>query len=104
MKVHVKKGDTVVVLSGKDRDRRGKVVSVSPKSGTALVDGINIVKKHSKPTRTAPQGGVIEKPAPLHSSKLMVVCQSCNHPSRFSIEIADDGSKTRKCKKCGREL
>lgn len=104
MKVHVKKGDTVVVLSGKDKDRKGKVLSVLPSSGKVLVDGVNIVKRHTKPTRTSPQGGVVEKPAAMNSSKVMVVCGGCGEPTRIAIEFAADGGKLRKCKKCGREV
>ena len=104
IKMHVKKGDVVLVLSGKDKDRKGKVLSVSPSEGKVLVDGINIVKRHTKPTRTSPQGGVVEKPAALGSSKLMVVCGSCGRPTRIATEIMSDGTKVHKCKRCGREV
>lgn len=103
-KIHVKKGDTIVVLSGKDKDRRGKVLSVFPSESKVLVDGINIVKRHTKPTRTNPQGGVMEKPAPINSSKVMVICSNCGEPTRIAKSVATDGERVRKCKKCGREL
>ncbi|HHY47867.1 MAG TPA: 50S ribosomal protein L24 [Firmicutes bacterium] len=100
----VKKGDTVVVLSGKDKDRRGKVLRVLPREGKVTVEGINIIKRHTKPTRTAPQGGIIQRPAPLPISKVMVVCPKCGKPSRVARNVLADGSRVRVCRKCGQEI
>lgn len=100
---HVKKGDTVRVLAGKDRGKTGKVLHVHPAEGTVVVEGINIAKKHTKPTRQMPQGGVIEQPAPLAASKVMVVCPHCGEPTRVGFD-RDPDSVVRVCKKCGRNI
>jgi large subunit ribosomal protein L24 len=102
--IDIKKGDTVVILAGKDRGKRGKVLRVVPKSGKVVVEGLNIVKKHEKPTKEAPQGGVIETPAPIDRSNVQVVCGGCRKPTRIGIKVADDGGRVRVCKKCGAEL
>lgn len=103
-RLRVKKGDTVVVLSGKDKDRRGKVIRVLPASGKVIVEGINIIKRHTKPSRTVPQGGVIERPGPMYVAKVMVVCPKCNKPTRVGRSVAEDGELVRVCKKCGVEM
>jgi len=102
--MNIKKGDTVVVLTGKDKGKTGKVLRTVPKTGKVIVEGINIVKKHQKPTKDAPQGGVIETPAPIDRSNVMVVCGSCRKPTRIGIKVSGDGERTRICKKCGAEL
>ncbi len=103
-KVHVRKGDTVVVITGKDAGKKGKVLEVSPKTGRVIVEGVNIVKRHTRPSRSMPQGGIIEKPAPIHSSNVMPFCSKCNRPVRVGKRILPDGSKERICKKCGEVL
>ncbi|NLH14882.1 MAG: 50S ribosomal protein L24 [Firmicutes bacterium] len=100
----IKKGDTVVIIAGKDRGKRGKVLRVVPKTGKVIVEGLNIVKKHQRPTQEAPQGGVVETPAPIDRSNVQVVCGSCRKPTRVGVKVADDGERTRICKKCGAEL
>jgi large subunit ribosomal protein L24 len=102
--VKLKKGDEVEVLSGKDQGRRGKVQKVIPQNNTVVIEGLNLAKKHAKPTKTNPQGGVIDKTLPLQVSKVMVVCSGCNQPTRFRKERAVDGNAVRICRNCGKTL
>lgn len=102
--VNVKKGDEIVVLAGKDKGRHGKVQKVMPTDNKVIVEGINFAKKHAKPTKANPQGGVIDKALPLNISKVMVVCQGCSQPTRVKKEHAVDGQTVRKCRHCGRIL
>jgi len=103
-KVHVKKDDTVHVLSGEDVGKTGKVLEVLPKEGRVVVDGINIIKKHARPTRQNPQGGVIEQPGPIQASNVMVVCPSCNAPTRVSHRRSAGSEAVRVCKRCGKSI
>ena len=105
-KEHVKTGDTVVVLSGKDKGQKGNVVAVSPKEGKVIVEGINKVKKHVKPGRMGQQGGIIEAEGAIYSSKVQVICPKCGKPTRIAHKILEDGSKVRVCKNdgCGAEF
>jgi len=103
-KVHVKKGDTVVVLSGKDKGKRGKVLRVIAKKGVAIVEGVNVATKHQKPSPKNPQGGIVHQEMPLNTSKLMVVCNKCGMPTRIGHTFLADGTKVRTCKKCGEVL
>jgi large subunit ribosomal protein L24 len=96
----IKKDDKVVVLSGKDKGRQGKVLKLFPERSAALVERINMVKKHQKARKAGDQGGIIEKEAPIRLCKLMVVCPRCSKPARTGIQVAEDGRKTRFCKKC----
>ena len=95
----IKKGDTVMCLSGKDKGKRGKVLRVNPSDNLIVVEKVNVVKKSRRPTREF-QGGIIEMPAPIHASKLMLVCPRCGKPSRVGAKIIDEGKKVRACKKC----
>lgn len=103
-KMHIKKGDTVQVISGKDEGKRGKVLSVDLAKSRAIVEGINIIKRHTKPTRTNPQGGIMEREAPIHSSNLMIYCSKCKGPVRVNKKFLADGQKIRVCNHCGEEL
>ncbi|WP_434073811.1 50S ribosomal protein L24 [Moorella naiadis (nom. illeg.)] len=103
-RVHVKKGDTVMVITGKDSGKKGKVLSVATAKGRVIVEGVNIVKRHTRPTQKLPQGGIIEKEAPIASSNVMLFCNKCNRPTRIGRQILADGSKARVCKKCGEVL
>jgi len=103
-KVHVRKGDTVLVTTGKDSGKKGKVVSVLPEQSRVIVEGVNVVKRHTKPTQKLPQGGIMEKPAPVHSSNVMLFCTKCNSPTRIKKNILEDGKKVRVCKECGEVL
>lgn len=100
VKLHVKKGDTVVVLSGKDRGKQGKIISAMPKAGKVIVEGINKVKRHSKPSLKVPQGGIITKEMPMHACKVQLVCPACNKPTRIAHKIVA-GKNVRICKHCG---
>ncbi|WP_138204930.1 50S ribosomal protein L24 [Haloimpatiens lingqiaonensis] len=101
MKVHVRRNDTVMVISGKDKGKTGEVLKVYPKTGKVLVKGVNIVTKHQKPNRQNMQGGIIQQEAPLYSSKVMLYCTKCNTVTRISKKVLEDGTKVRVCKKCG---
>lgn len=101
--MNVKTNDTVVVLSGKDKDKRGKVLSVDPKAGKAIVEKVNVAKRHQKPRRQGEEGGIISKETPIYTSKLMTVCPKCNKPTRPAYKVTD-GKKVRVCKHCGAEM
>jgi len=96
----IKKNDTVILLAGKDKGKSGKVLTVFPKKGRALVQGVNFVKKHARRTREDQQGGIIQKESSIDISNLMVVCQKCGKPARIGFTTLSDGTKTRICKKC----
>ncbi len=96
----IKKDDTVKVLVGKDRGKTGKVITILPTTGTAIVQGINFVKKHTRRTKEDQQGGVIQKEAPINISNLMLVCQKCGKPTRVSFSTLSDDTKVRICKRC----
>ncbi|MHB9093876.1 MAG: 50S ribosomal protein L24 [Eubacteriales bacterium] len=100
-KVHVKKGDTVMVITGKSAGKKGKVLEVQPKKERLVVEGVNVVKRHSRPTQKMPQGGIVEKEAPIASSNVMVFCSKCNSPRRINKETLSNGKKIRVCNKCG---
>lgn len=103
-KVHIKKGDTVCILSGKDKGKKGKVIKVLPKGNKAIVEGINMATKHQKPTAQMPQGGIMQVETPIYTSKLMIVCGKCNKATRVGHSVLSDGSKVRICKKCNEVL
>jgi len=96
--MHLKKGDTVIVLSGKDKGKKGKILNVSPDKDKVVVERVAVVKKHQRPTRNF-QGGIIEKPLPLFASKVMLVCPRCSQPTRVKIEMVQD-KRVRACKQC----
>ena len=100
-KLHVRTGDKVLVLSGKDKGKEGKIIKALPKAGKVVVEGLNKVKRHSKPTQKNPQGGIITKEAPMSSSKVMLVCPACNKATRIQKTLQQDGTFARACKKCG---
>ena len=99
-KLHVKKGDTVLVLSGNDKGKQGKVMSVDPKSQRAIVEGIHIISKHTRPNAEHPQGGIIKQEAPIHISNLMVVDKN-GKPSRIGRKKDENGKLVRYSKKTG---
>ncbi|MCL6612218.1 MAG: 50S ribosomal protein L24 [Peptococcaceae bacterium] len=103
-KVHVRKGDTVLVTTGKDKGKKGKIISVDPEKSRVIIEGVNIVKRHARPTRKVPQGGIMEKPAPVHSSNVMLFCTKCGNPTRIKKKFLEDGKKVRVCKECGEVL
>ena len=105
-KVHVKTGDTVRVISGKDAARKaeGKVMAVSPKEDKVIVEGVNMVTKHVKPRRQGEQGGLVQAEAAMYASKVMLVCPKCKVPTRVGSTVDKDGKKLRVCKKCSAEF
>ena len=104
MAAKIKRDDTVQVLTGRDRGRRGDVRRVIPKDGRAVVTGVNVVKKHRRARSPQEPGGIIEMEAPIQLSNLAVVCRSCDKPVRVGFRILDDGRKVRFCKQCDEAL
>ncbi len=103
-KIHLKTGDKVVVLSGKDKGKEGKVVAVSPKEGKLIVEGVNIVSKHVKPRRAGQEGGIVKTEGALYACKVQLICSHCGKPTRVAHKFMEDGNKKRSCKKCGEVL
>ena len=102
-KMSIRKDDLVVVLSGKDKGKQGKVLEVMPKSGKVVVENINVVSRHTKPRKQGDQGGILKKEAPLYACKVQKVCPKCNKPTRIGHKVEGD-KKVRICKKCGAEI
>lgn len=96
----IKKNDIVKILAGRDKGKTGKILTIFPKALKALVQGINMVKKHARKTQNDPQGGIIQKESPISLSNLMIVCQKCSKPTRVGFNTLSDGTKVRICKKC----
>ena len=103
-KVHVKKGDEVVVINGKYRGARGKVMEVSPAEGKVIVEGVNIVTKHVKPRRMGEPGGLVKAESALYADKVQLVCPKCGRPTRTGKKVNAKGQKVRTCKKCEAEF
>lgn len=103
-KVHVRKGDTVLVITGKYAGKKGKVQEVQPDKSRVVVEGVNIIKRHTRPNQKLMQGGILEREAPIHSSNVMLVCSKCDKPTRIAKKFLEDGKKVRVCKKCGEVL
>ena len=101
--MHIKTNDTVIVLSGRDKGKEGKVISVDPKGGKAVVEGISVAKRHKKPRKQGEPGGIISMETPIYACKLMRVCPKCDKPTKPAHSL-DDGEKQRVCKKCGAEI
>ena len=99
--LHVRTGDTVVILSGKDKGKKGKILEVSPTEKKVIIEGLNIVTKHVKPTRMGQQGGIVKAEAPIYASKVMACCPKCGKPTRVAHKINEDGTKSRVCKNSG---
>lgn len=99
-KMHVKKDDLVAVISGEDKGKRGKVLEARPRENRVVVEGVNIQKRHMRPTRTNPQGGVVERPGPIAASNVLVVCPNCKEPARMRRNRTADGA-VRECSRCG---
>ncbi len=97
---NVKKGDRVKVIAGDDRGKVGKVLRVLPEKGRVLVEGVNMMTKHQRPTQTVRQPGIIKREAPFHVSNVAVVCPECSVPTRIATAVVD-GTKLRRCRKCG---
>ncbi len=103
-KMFVRRGDKVLVLSGKDKGKKGKVIATFPGDNRVKVEGINIIKKHAKATRKVPQGGIREMEAFFPASKVMVVCPACSKATRVAKKVLPDERRVRSCRKCGESL
>ena len=103
-KMSIKKDDVVVVLSGKDKGKQGKVLEVQPKAGKVIVEKVNVVSRHTKPRKQGDQGGILKKEAPIYACKVQRVCPKCNKPTRPPPQLLADGKKVCVCKKCGAEI
>lgn len=99
--LHVKAGDTVEVILGKDKGKKGKVLSTLPKEGRVVVEGVNMVSKHTKPKGAGQQGGIIKQEGKIHASNVMLVCRKCGKKTRLAHKVLKDGTSVRVCKKCG---
>ena len=100
-KMQIKSGDTVMVISGADAGKKGKVLVAMPSEGKIIVEGVAMATKHKKPRGLGQQGGIVHQEAPIYASKVMLVCPSCGKPTRLAHKLLEDGSKVRLCKKCG---
>ncbi|NLW25466.1 MAG: 50S ribosomal protein L24 [Clostridia bacterium] len=100
-KLHVKKGDNVVVIAGKDKGKKGKVLQAFPSESRVIIEGVNIIKRHTRPTQKMPQGGIIEREAPVHVSNVMPFCSKCGKGVRITKKELADGRKVRSCHRCG---
>ena len=102
--MNIRRDDTVIVLSGKDKGKQGKVLKADPKNGKVVVEGVNVASKHQKPRKQGEEGGIIKMETPIYACKVMRVCPKCGKPTRAAYTILADGTKTRVCKKCGENI
>jgi large subunit ribosomal protein L24 len=100
-KLHIRKNDKVMVVAGREKGKIGTVLKVISRKDRAVVEKLNMVKRHTKPGGKSAQGGIIEKESPIHIANLMLVCGKCAEPARVGNKVLEDGSKVRFCKKCG---
>ena len=101
--MNIRKDDKVVVLSGKDKGKQGKILTADPKAEKVIVEGVNVATKHQKPRKQGEEGGIIKVETPIYAAKVQLVCPKCGKPTRVGHKIAD-GKKVRVCKKCGAEI
>jgi large subunit ribosomal protein L24 len=104
MRARIKKNDTVMVIAGRERGKTGKVLRVLPEKNRALIERLNLVKRHQKPRGPQSPSGIVEKEAPLHLSNLMILCDKCNAPVRMGKRQLEDGRSVRTCRRCGDQL
>ena len=104
MRARIKKNDTVMVIAGRERGKTGKVLRVIPAKERALIERLNLVKRHQKARGPQSASGIVEKEAPLHLSNLMIMCDKCNAPVRMGKRELDDGHSVRVCRRCGEQL
>jgi large subunit ribosomal protein L24 len=100
----IKKGDRVEVLTGKDRGKKGEVMRAMPAEGKVIVDGVNVAKKHQRPTKATMQGGIIDKDMPIPVANVAILCPACGKRTRVGFKLDAAGDKVRVCKKCGGEM
>ena len=103
-KLHVKTGDTVMVLSGKDKGKKGKVLSVSPADKKVIVEGVSVATRHKKPRKQGETGGIVKQETPIYASKVQLVCPKCGKAARTGVKFLENGSKVKFCKKCNEML
>ena len=96
----IRKNDTVLVITGKDRGKKGKVRFAYPKNGRLLVEGVNLIKRHTRARGRVRQAGIIEREAPIRVSSVMLLCSRCGHPVRIGFRFLEDGRKVRTCRSC----
>ncbi len=99
-KIRIRKGDTVMVVAGRERGKTGKVLALDPSTGHVTVEKLNMIKRHTKPNQKARQGGILEREAPLAISNVMLYCANCQKPVRVGIKVSEDGRRMRICRKC----
>lgn len=102
--MQIRKNDSVMVITGKERGKTGKVLRVIPDRDSVIIERINLVKRHSKPRGPQQPGGIVEKEASMHASNLMIMCDKCNAPVRVGRKVLSDGKKIRICRRCGEAL
>lgn len=102
-KLHVKKDDTVIVITGKDKGKKGRVLEAYPRLNRVLVEGVNMVKKHARPSQANPQGGILTQEAPIHASNVMLVCPKTGLPTRIGYKV-ENGKKIRIAKRSGEPI
>ena len=100
-KMHVKRGDKVVVIAGKDKGKEGNVIAAFPEQNKVIVEGVAVAKKHQKARMQGQASAIIDKEMPIDASNVMRVCPKCGKPARVGVKVFDDGSKAKYCKKCG---
>ncbi len=100
----IRKNDLVMVITGRDRGKTGKVMRVVPETGRVMIERLNVVKRHSRPRGAASPGGIVEKEAPIAISNVMLFCDRCNAPVRIGVKAAADGSRSRICRRCGESV
>lgn len=103
-KLHVKKDDNVIVITGKDKGKKGRVIAAYPRENRVLIEGVNMVKRHTRPNQANPQGGIIEREAPIHVSNVMHIDPKSGKPTRIGSKILDNGKKVRIAKRSGQEI
>ena len=103
-KYKIKKNDMVMVITGRDRGKTGKVMRVLPERGRVVIERLNMVKRHSKSRGAQSPGGIVEKEASINISNVMIFCDRCNAPVRVGVKSADDGTKSRNCRRCGEAI
>jgi len=104
MKLHVRKGDTVKIISGKNAGKKGKVLETSPKEGKVIIEGLNMVTKHVKPRKMGDPGGIVKAEGAIYACKVMLVCPRCGDPARIGHKVYADGTKDRICRRCGESV
>jgi len=102
--MHVRRDDTVVVLTGRDKGKQGKILSVDPTGGKLIVEGISMAQRHTKPRKQGDPGGILKKETPIYAAKVMRVCPKCDKPTRHAVTFTDKGEKVRICKKCSANI